>query len=251
MNVGAARRGLLVPGALTLAGLALFIGLGTWQLNRKAWKEALIDTLSYQLSASPIDLPPPGKWHSWTADNSEFTRVRFRAEFAGAPDALVFSSGSQIRDDAKGLGYFVFSPAKLPNGQQVVVNRGFVPSKSYPAASGVQEIVGVIRFPESPSWFVADHDAAGEVWTVRDPRAMAKFKGWGPVAPFYIEQESPVPPGGLPHPAPLRVQLRNEHLQYAITWYGLAVVVVVMFVIWLTRWRSGNAGETAAQGDAA
>ena len=67
---------------------------------------------------------------------------------------------------------------------------------------------------------------------VRDPSAMAKFKGWGTVAPFYIEQEAPVPPGGLPHPAPLKVQLRNDHLQYAITWYGLAAVLVVMFAIW-------------------
>jgi len=171
-------------------------------------------------------------------------------EFPGVSDALVFSSGSQVRDDAKGIGYFVFSPAKLPNGQRVVVNRGFVSTKSYPAPSGRQEIVGVVRFPESPAWFVADHDAAGEVWTVRDPGAMAKLKGWGAVAPFYIEQESPVPPGGLPHPAPLRVQLRNEHLQYAITWYGLAAVVVVMFAIWAVRRRSDAAGEAESLSDA-
>ena len=67
---------------------------------------------------------------------------------------------------------------------------------------------------------------------VRDPSAMAQLKGWGTVAPFYIEQEAPVPPGGLPHPAPLKVHLRNDHLQYAITWYGLAAVLVVMFAIW-------------------
>ena len=57
------------------------------------------------------------------------------------------------------------------------------------------------------------------------------------MAPFYIEQEAPVPPGGLPHPAPLNVHLRNEHLQYAITWYGLAAVLAVMFVIWALRRR--------------
>ena len=63
-------------------------------------------------------------------------------------------------------------------------------------------------------------------------RRWRSVKGWGTVAPFYIEQEAPVPPGGLPHPAPLKVQLRNDHLQYAITWYGLAAVLVVMFAIW-------------------
>src|SRR5207244_11553920 len=70
------------------------------------------------------------------------------------------------------------------------------------------------------SVFVSDHDATGDVWMVRDPAAMAQRKGWGAVAPFYIEQEAPVPPGGLPHPAPLKVHLRNDHLQYAVTWYG-------------------------------
>ena len=94
-----------------------------------------------------------------------------------------------------------------------------------------------MRWPEAPSWFIAAHDAAGAIWFVRDQRAMAELKGWGAVAPFYIEQESPVPAGGLPHPAALKVRLRNDHLQYAITWYGLAAVLVVMFAIWTVRRR--------------
>jgi surfeit locus 1 family protein len=66
---------------------------------------------------------------------------------------------------------------------------------------------------------------------------MAQRRTWGTVAPFYIEQESPVPPGGLPHPAPLKVQLTNHHLQYALTWYALAAVLCVMSAIWLARRR--------------
>jgi cytochrome oxidase assembly protein ShyY1 len=118
-----------------------------------------------------------------------------------------------------------------------VINRGFTPDRSYPAASGAQDIVGALRWPEQPSRFVSAHDAAGEIWTVRDPQAMAALKNWGPVAPFYIEQEAPVPPGGVPHPAPLKVQLRNEHLQYAITWFGLAAVLVVVFGLWARKRR--------------
>ena len=76
-------------------------------------------------------------------------------------------------------------------------------------------------------------------------------KGWGAVAPFYIEQEAPVPPGGLPHPAPLKVQLRNEHLQYAITWYGLAAVLVVMFAVWAWPPRARAARRVAARPSAA
>jgi cytochrome oxidase assembly protein ShyY1 len=58
---------------------------------------------------------------------------------------------------------------------------------------------------------------------------MATANDWGAVAPFYIDQESPVPEGGVPRPAPLKLNLRNEHLQYAMIWYGLAAVLMVSF----------------------
>jgi surfeit locus 1 family protein len=242
MNAVTRREGLIVPSVLALAALAVLLGLGTWQLQRKAWKEGLSAALATRLEAPPIALPPPKAWSELTLDNAEFTRVRLRADFTGAGDALVYTSGSAVRDDVKGSGYFVFSPARLADGTRVVINRGFTPSRSYPAASGPQEIVGAVRFPEPPSWFVSDHDAAGEIWTVRDHRMMAELKGWGAVAPFYIEQEAPVPPGGLPHPAALNVRLRNDHLQYAITWYGLAMVLVAMFAAWTIHRRRAGAG---------
>jgi cytochrome oxidase assembly protein ShyY1 len=242
MNAERRRGGLAGPLAITLVMLVVLLGLGTWQLQRKSWKEALIATLDRRLNDAPIALPPPSEWAGMTAQNSEFTRVRLHVEFRGAGDALVFAGASSIRDDVKGVGYFVFSPARLPDGKQVAVNRGFTPERSYPAAAGQQDIVGYLRWPESPSWFAAAHDTAGEIWTVRDPKAMAALKHWGPVAPFYIEQESPVPPGGVPHPAPLKVHLRNEHLQYAITWYGLAAALMAVFAIWAARRRREMAG---------
>lgn len=241
MTTERGRGGMLVPGAVVLAALLVLLGLGTWQLERRAWKEALTATLDRRLNDAPIALPPSYEWPGMTPANSEFTRVRLRVEFSKASDALVYTSGSAIRDDVKGAGYFVFSRARLANGQQVVVNRGFVPGRSYPEVSGPQDIVGAVRWREAPSWFVSDHDAAGDIWMVRDPSAMAQVKGWGPVAPFYIEQEAPVPPGGLPHPARLSVHLRNDHLQYAVTWYGLAAVLVVMFAIWAAKRRRERA----------
>ncbi len=237
---------MLIPGAAALAALVVLFGLGTWQLERKAWKETLIATLDRRLNDAPAALPPPSEWTAMRPENSEFSRVRLRVEFPKVGDALVYTSGSAIRDDVKGVGYFVFSPARLPNGQQVVINRGFVPDRGYPAVAGAVDIVGALRWPEAGSAFVSDHDAAGDVWMVRDPVAMAQRKGWGAVAPFYVEQEAPVPPGGLPHPAPLKVHLRNDHLQYAITWYGLAAVLVVMFAIWAVRHRRD---KTAGKSD--
>ena len=98
-----------------------------------------------------------------------------------------------------------------------------------------------MRWPESRGMFSAKDDPARNVWFTRDPTGIAAAKGWGEVAPFYIELESPQPPGGLPRAGPLTVNLRNEHLQYAITWYGLALVVAVMFVYWVR----GRAVRTA------
>jgi surfeit locus 1 family protein len=238
------RRGLFVPAAVTLCGLAVLMSLGTWQLSRKAWKSDLVATLKQRAAAPPIELPPPDKWNSLRPEWAEFIRVRFRAEFPGG-DELVYTSGSALRDDVKSPGYFVFSAGRLADGRQIVVNRGYTKDKSYPARTGAEEIVGYLRWPEPPSWFVAERDTSGGVWHVRDHRAMASVRGWDNVAPFYVEQEGPVPPGGVPHPAVLRPSLPDNHLQYALTWYGLAVVLIGVFAVWAVQRRrqAGTAGE--------
>ena len=97
---------------------------------------------------------------------------------------------------------------------------------------GQVELVGYLRFPDAGSFFVSDHDASGAIWFVRDQRAMAKALGWGEAAPFYVDQESPLSPGGVPRPGALKVQLRNDHLGYALTWFGLAAGLAAVFAIW-------------------
>jgi surfeit locus 1 family protein len=231
-----AARGLLIPAAVTLCGLAVLLGLGTWQVERKAWKEGLIATLNARAATAPVALPPPDQWGSLTAENSEFMRVRLRADFR-SDDALVYTSGSALRDDVKSPGYFVFAAGRLPGGQHVVVNRGYVKERGYPQQTGPAEIVGYLRWPEGSSLFVADRDAKADVWYVRDHRAIARVRGWDNAAPFYIEQEAPLPPGGVPHPASLRPNLPNHHLQYALTWYGLALVLVAVFAAWAVDLR--------------
>jgi cytochrome oxidase assembly protein ShyY1 len=240
MNVK--HNGLLVPGAFALLGLAMLLALGIWQIERKAWKEALIATLAQRTAAPPIALPPPQAWAALSRENSEFTRVRLRIELGGG-DALVYTGGSALRDDVKSPGFFVFTPARLQSGSAIVVNRGYVPSRSAPRLQEPQEIVGSLRWPEAPSLFVSERDSSG-IWYVRDPLAMARVLGWGEVAPFYVEQEAPVPSGGLPHPAAINVRLRNDHLQYALTWFGLAAVLVVVFGIWAAaRRRETDPGQ--------
>jgi surfeit locus 1 family protein len=243
-----ARAGLAVPILFSLAALATFIGLGTWQVQRKAWKDALIDVLEQRLSAAPVELPPPGLWARLDPADDEFRRVKFSASFVANAEALVYASGSALRSDVSGPGYWVLAPARLAAGGLVVVNRGFVPEgRQDPATRTAGEltdgtaIIGAMRWPEPPGFFSPNNDPAHNLWFVRDQISIATAKGWGEVAPFFIELESPQPPGGLPKAGALKVSLRNEHLQYAITWYGLAAVVVVMFAFWLRgRWRPAD-----------
>jgi surfeit locus 1 family protein len=228
--------GLLIPAVLVFAVL---IGLGTWQIQRKAWKEGLIASLTEQLAAPPIALPSAARWPSLDPASNEYRRVTFSAEFDHAKEALVFAAASAFRPDVSAPGYWVFTPARLADGRLLIVNRGFVPEgrqdpKSRPDGqiSGAVEIVGAMRWPDGRHWFTPDDEPAYNLWFSRDPQAIAAAKGLGPVAPFYVEQETPVPPGGLPHPGKLVVKLPDNHLQYALTWYGLAIVLVIWFATW-------------------
>jgi surfeit locus 1 family protein len=255
MNGGSRPRrapaGVVGPGIAALIVLAGLIGLGNWQLDRKAWKEALIATLEQRLAA-PSELPPPQVWPGLDPAQDEYRRVRFAAEVLPDAEALVFTSGSAFRPDVSGPGYWVFAPARLSGGALIVVDRGFVPEgrqdKATRAAgevAGRLDLVGVMRWPEQAGWFLPQADPGHNLWFVRDPQAIARAKSWGEVAPFYIELESPQPPGGLPRPGPLQVNLPNDHLQYAITWFGLAAVLAVSFAFWLrSRWREANSAPS-------
>lgn len=237
-SVKAARRGLLAPAVAAGCAFALLIGLGTWQVQRKAWKEGLIATVTERFAARPTPLPPPAEWARLDQAHDEFRRVVFSARFLNDKEGLVYTTGSTLRAGDSGPGYWVFTPARLDGGT-VMVNRGFVPQgREDPATRrdgelpGPVEIVGVLRWPERPGLFTPAADPAKNLWFARDPAAIAAAKGEGPVAPFYIEQEAPPAPGGLPRVGALQPSFRNNHLGYAITWFGLALVLAVVFVGW-------------------
>jgi cytochrome oxidase assembly protein ShyY1 len=231
-------------GVFTLAMVALFIGLGVWQLQRRTEKHALIAALTERLAAAPEALPPPPQWSVLTPARDEFRRVRFGAIYQPAPDAMVYSSGSAVREDISGPGTWAFLPARLPTGETIVINAGFAPNTMQdrprqdravkPLVTGAPvTLTGYLRFPEQAGTLTPAENAAKRLWFTRDHLAMARILGWGEVAPFYIDLEAPVPPSGIPKPGPLEVHLKDDHLQYAITWFALAGAVVIAFGVWL------------------
>jgi surfeit locus 1 family protein len=243
-------RRVILPAVVVVGALGILIALGTWQLERKSWKEELIATLNSRLAAPPTNLPARERWQRLDAAKDEFTRVEFPATFVPGEEAFVYASGSGLRPDIKEPGYWVFSPARLSGGSVVVVNRGFVPegrqdAKTRPDGDpdGVVDIVGVMRWTEPRGSFTPNDEPSKSLWFARDPAAMARAKNWGNVAPFYIDQEAPPAPGGLPRVGPLKVNLPNNHLQYAVTWYGLALVLLVAWLIFLRGWRREGQGR--------
>jgi surfeit locus 1 family protein len=247
----ARRRGTLGLAVFTLSVVALLAGLGIWQLQRRAEKHALIAALTERLAASPEALPPSSQWSTLAPARDEFRRVRFSATYTSQPDAMVYSAGSALRSDISGPGTWAFLPARLPSGGTVVVNAGFVPNTMQDRAqqdravarlaSGAQVMLtGYIRFPELPGVLTPAQQPVARLWFVRDHLAMAKATGWGEVAPFYIDLQAPAPESGIPKPGPLDFHLKDDHLQYAITWFGLAGAVLLAFAAWVRGQKRGS-----------
>jgi len=237
-----ARRGpgVVVTTLVVLICVGILSSLGVWQLHRKVWKENLIAAMTTRLDAPPEPLPPPVQWEKLAQTDDEFRRVTFAARFVSGQQVFVYTPGSALRTDIKGPGYFVFAPARLSDGSVIVVDRGFVPAERKDAlastGSTVNEpiqVVGVLRWPEERSVFTPASDSKSNIWFLRDPNGMSEQNRWGATAPFYVDQEAPVPPGGLPKPGKLEVRLRDDHLQYAITWFGLAAGLLGVYGWWL------------------
>jgi surfeit locus 1 family protein len=244
------RRGVAGFGLFTLLMVALFIGLGAWQLQRRIEKHALIAALTERLAAAPGPLPSPSQWSALTPARDEFRRVSLAATYQSRPDAMVYSSGSGVREDVSGPGTWAFMPARLPGGETVAINAGFVQNTMQDREQQDRAVArlitrepvtltGYIRFPEAAGMLTPRENLTKRLWFTRDHLAMARSLGWGdagrPVAPFYIDLEQPVPASGIPKPGPLDVHLKDDHLQYAITWFALAVAVVIAFAAW---WRA-------------
>ncbi|HEY0330669.1 MAG TPA: SURF1 family cytochrome oxidase biogenesis protein [Rhodopseudomonas sp.] len=250
-------RGRLGLGLIALLMVALLASLGVWQLQRRVEKHALIAALTERLASPPGALPAVAEWAKLTPAQDEFRRVAFSARYAALPDAMVYSSGSAIRDDVSGPGTWAMLPARLPGGPIVVINAGFVPNTMQdravedravkPLVSGeAVTLTGYLRFPEHPGALTPAPDPAKRLWFARDTATMAAMLGWGDVAPFYIDLEAPVPTAGVPKPGPLGVHLKDDHLQYAITWFGLAGAVAMAFAVWLAGQRRRRGGDEAS-----
>ena len=243
-------RSLLAPGIAALVALAILLGLGTWQLQRMAWKADLIGRIEARAFGPPGTIAPESAWATWQAGADEFRRVQVTGTFLHRHESPVHGLAPGERG-APAQGFYLFTPLRLPDGAVVFVNRGFVPTELRdPAArpqsrpEGEVTVTGLVRAPEEHGWFHPDNAPQANRWFTRDHRAMAAARDLARVAPFYVEADGASNPGGWPRGGQTRLSLPNNHLQYALTWYAIAATLVGVFAAF--AWRRVRPGRAEA-----
>lgn len=239
-------RRLLWPGIAALLGLALLISLGNWQMQRLAWKEGLIGAIAERTHQPPVALAAVEQRAAEGGD-VEYTRVSLSGSFRHDREVHLYAL-----DDRDGPGFDILVPLGLADGSYVWVNRGYVPNGLKDAAKrragqpeGEVAVVGLVRQPDAHRMFIPDNDPARNIWYWRDIDALAASLGADAsrVHRLIVDAEAePANPGGWPRGGTTRLTLANRHLEYALTWYGLAATLVGVFIAFaIGRWRDPSA----------
>ncbi|WP_116090088.1 SURF1 family protein [Sphingomonas crusticola] len=204
--------------ALCLLLAACFAALGVWQVERRAWKLALIASVEARIHAPPRPLPAGADLTKHLA----YTRVRAHGVFLHDRETLV-----QAVTDL-GPGWWVMTPLRTQSGV-VLVNRGYVPferrdpaSRAKAQSAGAATVTGLLRESEPKGGFLRSNDPAAGRWYSRDVAAIARARGLGPTLPFFIDADATANIGGYPVGGLIVIQFRNNHLVYALTWFTLA-----------------------------
>ena len=219
-------RGIIAPLVFGVAGVAILVWLGAWQLHRLEWKTAILERIETRLAAAPVPVPAaPDR----EADADLKVDARGRLE----PGELhVYTSAPQ-----RGVGYRVIAPLALEDGRRVLVDRGFVPIAAKDAArpTGPITVVGNLAWPQETDGWTSPPDREENIWFARDVPLMAEALGTAPVMIVASASDDPM----APVPMPVTVNIPNNHLGYAITWFGLAMVWAVMtgYLLWRIKRR--------------
>ncbi|MEO1102649.1 MAG: SURF1 family protein [Pseudomonadota bacterium] len=232
---------------VSIAAFAILIGLGTWQLQRLAWKEGLIEAATQRPLATPVPAPGPEAWPTFDIEEWNYRRVLLTGTF-GEDEAHTWIVLSDPKGPLSGPGYFVVAPFTTSEGWSVLVNRGFVPEdqKAQSARagsappSGEVTIEGLIRRDDTPSFITPAPNERTNTWFSRHISGMAPYLGLkrALTAPYTVDLTAEATPAsGVPQAGESKLTFSNNHLQYALTWYGLAAALVGVFAVSLWPWR--------------
>lgn len=227
----------LAAALVTALAFAFLVGLGVWQLQRLAWKEAIIARIAARANAAPQPPPPRAEWAALRPDDYDYRRVRVSGRFVQGKVARVFRPSAPGGTSGEGPGYVFLAPFETKDGI-VVVNRGFAPlaradDVAAPPA-GETQVEGLMRPPEPRNAFTPPDTPEKGLWYTRDGPAIAAALGFAQAAPFTIDADR-VPGVALPRGGATEISFPNNHLSYALTWFGLAATLLVVFGLWVRR----------------
>jgi surfeit locus 1 family protein len=221
-------RRLLIPGLSTAAMTLIMVGLGTWQVERLAWKRGILDAIARAESEPPTPLP---------ASPSPFAKVEVQGTFR---QDLAATYGAEVRDTPEGsvLGGQLIMPLERQGEKPLLVDRGWIPltrKQEVPTPQGTVTISGYVRPADHPGLFSAADDPPTRQFYTLNPEAIGSALGLPGVAPFTLVALGPKPAEFYPDPARHLPRPPNNHLQYALTWYSLAVTLLVIFVLYARK----------------
>lgn len=234
-HVVARRRLPVITGILVLIALAILLSLGTWQLQRLHWKQSLLADIAARQAAAPVPLADIEAMAASGGD-IEYRKVTATGRYINNKERHFFATWRGQ------TGFYVYTPLELADGRILFVNRGFVPYENKEPEMRMQgqltdqqTVTGLARakLAGKPSWVVPDNDVAKNIFYWKDLDVMAESVGLekARVVPFFVDADSAPNPAGLPIGGVTQVDLPNDHLQYALTWYGLAAVLVTVVAI--------------------
>ena len=204
-----------------LAMAVLFIALGIWQVERRAWKHALIAAVDARVNAAPVAPPGPAEWPSITREQDAYRRVAATGQFLQSRDTLVRATTDL------GAGYWVLTPFQTA-GSTILVNRGFVPPERRnsvpPARAGNVTVSGLLRISEPGGGFLHSNDPAAGRWYSRDVAAIADSQHLRRTAPYFIDADAAINAPGAPVGGLTVISFPDNHLGYALTWFALAAL---------------------------
>lgn len=233
------RRGRVAFLILALAACAGFTALGIWQVQRLAWKHALIERVEARIHADAIPVPVRADWSGVSEHTHEFLRVRVAGKWLGDDDTRV-QAVTRL-----GAGWWLLRPLRGDDGDIVLVNRGFAPNGTdiavVPVAAGEAVVItGLLRIDEPGGGFLRSNDPAAGRWYSRDVHAIATANGVASVAPFFIDADHALAPAQWPAGGLTVTRFADNHLPYALTWFTLALLSA--WGVWrLLREPSGRA----------
>jgi surfeit locus 1 family protein len=223
----------LWPTLFTVPALIVLIGLGAWQVERLRWKNELIETFDTRMAMPAVEAPAKiENMAEW-----QYRRVTLTGVFQHQKELLM--TGRPFEGNA---GFHVLTPLLLSDDRIILVNRGWVPEKlrdptkrPETQVEGLVTVEGIVREDKRRGTFVPDNEPKNEVWLYVDTHQMAAHRDIVPVADYYVDAIRPPGPYTLPIGASAELSVRNEHLQYAVTWFLTAGTLLVIYVIYHFR----------------